>query len=198
MVKFTVITGPMFSGKSEELIRRLKRFQYGKEMIICFKPRIDNRFDVDGIAAKQLDPEKKHFQMTENFPAHSVEHPGEVSLKLSSNHFSVIAFDEAQFFGDWFPGLINSLLDKYKKTDRKITILVAGLDLDAWRRPFGTMPALMAMADEVVKVTAVCFSCGSEANLTQKTGGSKSQIEVGSGDIYEARCRACHTIPDIP
>jgi thymidine kinase len=107
----------------------------------------------------------------------------------------ILTIDEAQFFGPELLEYLDELLEK--KKSKNFTIIVAGLDMDAWRRPFGIMPQLLAMADEVLKLTAICAACNGEnpAIFTQKKGGTGEQVEVGDTGLYEARCRACYYVP---
>lgn len=191
----TIITGPMFSGKSEELIRLLHRANYAKRKILCIKPAMDKRSGNE-IRARKI---KAGVDSGDTrFPAHSVASEKELTeLGIFENdHYDLLAVDEAQFFDNWLINFVQKLLEI--KKDRNFQILIAGLDMDAWRKPFGPVPALMAMADEVKKETAICFAChgkNGSAIFTQKIGGSEKRVEIGTVDIYEARCRVCHIIP---
>ena len=191
MSRLEVITGPMFSGKSEEMIRRLRRFQYAHMSILVVKPKTDTR-QADEIATKLLNDQTGEFEKADKFPALNIDNREELANVIISNNYDVLAIDEGQFFDSWLVEMISHLLHP---TDKYLQIFVSGLDMDAWRRPFGIMPQLMAMADHIYKTKAVCFACGADALFTQKIGGSGQQIEVGSGKIYEARCRKCHTLP---
>ncbi len=194
MTRLEVITGPMFSGKSEELIRRLRRFQYSGKKILVIKPKTDTRQENE-IAAKILNPQTGVFEKADSFPAINVDNPDEVHPYLQNGDYDVVAIDEAQFINAWLIDVLAWHLVWSVKQKKDTQIFISGLDMDAWRKPFGIMPQLMAMADNVYKVKAVCFSCGEEAMFTQKIGGSKQKIEIGSDKIYEARCRKCHTLP---
>lgn len=195
MARLEVITGPMFSGKSEELIRRLNRATYAEQNVLVIKPKIDTRNEKKIASRKKRDKKDTEFQESHSFPAQEVSTSKEFVELVSQHKPDVLAIDEAQFFQEWLLELIDEILDK--ETDTNFKIIVSGLDMDAWKKPFGIMPRLMAMADEVVKLTAVCFKCKKRpANLTHKGGGSSNkQIEVGS-KIYSARCRVCHRLPE--
>jgi len=194
VARLEVITGPMFSGKSEELIRRLRREGYTGKKILAVKPRIDIRTE-ELIAARSKGAAGK-FERTLAFIAKPVDNEKELAALVLSprNGPDILGVDEAQFFGPWFADLVRKLLLR----DYIEKIIVAGLDMDAWGRPFGPMPTLLAMADDVRKETAVCFKCRkASAMMTQKTSkGSGSQIEVGDAGLYEARCRNCWTPPE--
>lgn len=170
-----VICGGMFAGKSELLIHRLKRASYAKKNIIAFKPAIDNRYSVTQIAS------------------HSGQTYKSIAVKLATditdhltNDIDVIGIDEAQFFDDYIIDLVEIL-------SSKVDIYVAGLDLDSAGKPFGSMPHLLAIADKVTKVSAVCMKCGADATRSQRLVNSKEQVMVGASGTYEARCRKCWT-----
>jgi len=193
MARLEVITGPMFSGKSEELARRLRRATYANRRIIVIKPTQDYRKSRSIFAIIQEDPRLKNY---EYLATRTLSHPKELENLINAFRPNMLAIDEAQFLEAEFLEYIEELLEKNKS--RSFTIIVAGLDMDAWRKPFGIMPQLMAMADEVLKLTAICPICLGEngpAIFTQKKGGSGEKIEIGDAKIYEARCRVCHTIP---
>lgn len=180
----TVFAGPMFSGKSEALLARIKRARYARKIVLVVKPHIDNR-TAGEIASRELNEEGK-FKKSSSAPAEIVANPAQLMELVSKTGCDVIAVDEAQFFEPWFVGLAHYLVWELGKD-----IIVSGLDLDAWRKPFGIMPQLLAMADKVHKMNAHCFQCGAEARFTQKLAGGQSQIEVGDADKYEARCAEC-------
>lgn len=194
MARLEVITGPMFSGKSEELIRRLKRATYAEQDVLVVKPKIDTRTSKKISSRRKKDKKDAAFEESDSFPAHELSSAEEFVELVSQHKPDVLAIDEAQFFPKWLLELINELLDKNESSN--FTIIVSGLDMDAWKKPFGIMPQLMAMADEVQKLTAICFKCKKRvANLTYKHGGSSNQqIEVGDAEKYEARDRACHKL----
>jgi thymidine kinase len=193
MARLEVITGPMFSGKSEELARRLRRATYANRRIMVIKPTQDYRKSRSIFAIIQEDPRLKDY---EYLATRTLSHPKELENLINAFRPNMLAIDEAQFLEAEFLEYIEELLEKNKS--RSFTIIVAGLDMDAWRKPFGIMPQLMAIADEVLKLTAICPICLGEngpAIFTQKKGGSGEKIEIGDANIYEARCRVCHTIP---
>ena len=175
-----VICGPMYAGKSEELIRRLNRFEIAKKSVHVLSPDIDNRYGAGHIFSHN----GKSF-IAEQIPIEGK--PVEVNA-------DVIAFDEAQFFE--YRWLIGSVEDALKEG---FTVIVAGLDKDFRGRPFGglTMPYLLAMADKVTKLTAICQVCGNDATMTQRLIDGKPAsfdgptVLVGATDSYEARCRNC-------
>lgn len=174
-----VIVGSMYSGKTEELIRRLRRAQYAQLKVQVFKPVIDNRYHQTHVAS--------HNQtLHEATPLTSI-HDVWTHLKPETQ---VVGFDEGQFFSQ-------ALIDVSQKLAQQgYRVLIAGLDMDWKGQPFEPIPALMALAEEVTKTRAICMVCGNAATYTQKVRGSSSQIEVGSTQQYEARCRL-HFKPEI-
>lgn len=169
-----VITGGMFSGKSEELIRRIRRAEIGKQRTQLFKPIIDNRFDVKRIVSRD----------NRELDAIAVVDSADLRSHLAFG-VRVVGIDEAQFFDDL---LIDVCMEM---ADAGIRVIAAGLDQDYLRRPFGPMPALLAVAEYVSKMHAVCVRCGGPAHYTQRIAGGNSQIEIGD-NTYEARCRVCY------
>src|SRR5271163_3182542 len=159
-----VITGPMFSGKSEELIRRLKRARIARQRVACFKPDIDLRYHRTAIAS--------HSAQTHE----AVTVPNVAHLRQAL---------DAQFFDQAIVQLTVELVHLGKR------VLLAGLDTTFTGDPFGPIPALMAIADEVTKLSAVCIVCGAPAIHTQRLGASRELVVVGAAGVYEARCRAC-------
>jgi thymidine kinase len=182
----TVFTGPMFSGKTEALLVRLSRAKYAKKKILVVKPHKDLR-TVDEIVSRRLKEEEKKFQKYSSMSANTVGSESELIELVNKTNCQIIGADECQFFPDWFVSLT-----EYFAWRRGIDLVLSGLDIDAWRRPFGIMPQLIAIADEVQKFRAICFKCGKEARFTQKLTGSKEQIEIGDADKYEARCGDCY------
>lgn len=182
-----VITGPMFAGKSEELIRRVKTLSYTKMKIIAFKPAIDDRYDKTAIASH--DGAKYEAYAIKN--AHSI-------LELVKEDTQVVAIDEIQFFDMSIVKICEEL------ADRGIRVIAAGLDLDFKGEPFGPMPELLARAEFVTKLSAVCTVCGCAATRTQRLIDGKPAdyndpiIKVGAKENYEARCRKHHIIPNKP
>jgi thymidine kinase len=188
-----VVTGPMFSGKTEELLRILHRSSLAGKKILVLKPKGDTRTENEIASRRKSDLESGEFKKYGSYPAFPVDSPEEAVRLIEEYRPSVLGIDEAQFFQPWMVGVLQELLTQ--NADKDITIVVAGLDMDAWRKPFGIMPELFAMANEVQKETAICFTCKAPAMYSQKLGGGSSQVEVGDAEIYEARCRVCHTIP---
>ena len=171
-----VITGPMFSGKSEELIRRLKRARIARQRVACFKPDIDLRYERAAIAS--------HSQQThEACPVSSVEQM-RAALFPQLDEIEVVGVDEVQFLSPEIIPLTAELVVLGKR------VLLAGLDMTFTAEPFGPVPALMAMADKVTKLSAVCMICGASAIHTQRLGQSQELVVVGATGLYEARCRA--------
>lgn len=175
--RIEVITGPMFSGKSEELIRRLKRAQIAKRRVLCFKPNLDARYHRTAIASHSS-------QILDAHTVANVEGLKAVLFPLIEG-IEVIGIDEAQFFD---PSLVSLSLELLQLGKR---IVIAGLDTSFAGEPFPPIPDLMAVADEVVKLSAVCMQCGAPAVHTQRLGSSQSLVLVGAAGLYEARCRAC-------
>ncbi len=173
-----VICGSMFSGKTEELIRRLRRAQIARRRVQVFKPRIDDRYVQYAIAS--------HSDL--RLEATPVDQPAEI-LKLVSDRTEVIGIDEAQFFAPDIVSVCERLANLGKR------VIVAGLDQDYLGRPFDPVPALMAVAEYVTKTLAVCSHCGAPANRSQRLAAaqaeSSARVVVGAAQTYEARCRRC-------
>ena len=182
-----VVCGSMFSGKTEELIRRLRRAQIAKQKIQVFKPVIDDRYGMQRITSH-------NGLYVEALP---VEDASSI-LDLVEPDTTVVAVDEVQFF-DWEISRVCEEL-----AGRGIRVIVAGLDMDFRAEPFGPMPVLMAEAEEVTKLQAICVVCGHPASRTQRLidGQPASYddpvIMVGASEVYEARCRRCHEVPGKP
>jgi thymidine kinase len=175
--RMEVITGPMFSGKSEELIRRLRRAQIAKQRAACFKPDIDLRYHRSAIASHSA----------QTLEAITVANVGEMKAVLMPKirEIDVIGVDEAQFLDGSLVNLANELVHLGKR------VILAGLDTSFTGEPFPPVPDLMAVADEVAKLSAVCMVCGGQAIHTQRLGSSQELVVVGASGLYEARCRAC-------
>ena len=173
-----VICGSMFSGKTEELMRRIRRAQIAKMGTIIFKPKVDDRYSSEHIVS--------HNQMKLN--SEIVETSDEILTR--SQKAEVIAIDEAQFFDDDIVEICK-ILAKQKKR-----VIVAGLDTDYRGEPFGPMPYLMCEADYVDKLRAICVKCGNPATYTQRTSKDSQRVIIGETDIYEARCRNCYESPE--
>ncbi|MDQ7052973.1 MAG: thymidine kinase [candidate division KSB1 bacterium] len=169
-----VICGSMFSGKTEELIRRLRRAQIAKQEVAIFKPAIDNRYSEDHIVSHS----------EQKIPSISVQNAWQILEK--SGDAQVVGIDEGQFFGMELLDVCNRLADEGKR------VIVAGLDQDYRGKPFEPIPQLLAVAESITKTLAICVKCGSPANRTQRITHDRSRVVVGAADVYEARCRKCH------
>ena len=169
-----VICGSMFSGKTEELIRRLKRAQFANQKIAIFKPAIDNRYSDVDVVSHDL---------------HSITStPVDVPVKMLGipDDVQVVGVDEAQFFDDSIVEVVQTL------ANRGVRVIIAGLVTDFLGKPFGPMPALMAIAEDVQKVHAICVKCGSLANHSHRLSASTNLVELGEKDVYEPLCRQCY------
>ena len=175
--RIEVITGPMFSGKSEELIRRLKRAQIARRKVACFKPDLDLRYHHSAIASHSA----------QTLDAVSVANVEDLKAALMPmlDTVEVVGIDEAQFLDTSLVGLANELMRLGHR------VILAGLDTTFTGEPFAPMPELMAIADEVTKLSAVCMRCGAPAVHTQRLGSNQALVVVGAAGVYEARCRAC-------
>ena len=169
-----IIAGGMFSGKSEELIRRLRRSVIARQRVQVFKPIIDDRFATDEVVSRD---ERRLKAMA---VATSAELLSRVEIGVQ-----VVGIDEVQFFD---AGVVEVCM---QLADAGIRVIAAGLDQDYMRRPFGPMPQLLAVAEEVAKMHAVCVRCRGAAHYSQRLSGGNAQVEVGDSS-YEARCRACY------
>ena len=172
-----VITGCMFSGKTEELIRRLRRAQIAKQTVKIFKPKLDTRYSNDSIVSHN----------DQSLPSILIEDINEV-LNYS-NDAQVIGIDEVQFFNESIVYICNLLASRGKR------VIVAGLDQDYTGKPFEPMPQLLAISEYITKQHAICVVCGNPADKTQRKILESERVIVGAADIYEARCRKCHYIP---
>jgi thymidine kinase len=169
-----VICGPMFSGKSEELIRRLRRAEIARQRVQIFKPAIDERYSADHIVSHN----------DNRIHSIGVSNAAEVEARLDLRT-EVIGIDEAQFLGEAMVDFVVRLADMGKR------VLIAGLDTDYLGRPFHPMPELLAVADEITKTLAICMQCGNPAKHTQRLIANEDLIVVGAAGMYEARCRRC-------
>ncbi|MGC9019249.1 MAG: thymidine kinase [Candidatus Bipolaricaulaceae bacterium] len=182
--KLEVITGPMFAGKTDELLRRVERARIAKKTVALFKPELDTRYASDRVVAHNGRSLPCHLLPTNLSPAvFSALIPKELRETTE-----VFAFDEAHFFGPEFPELCELLVRQGKR------VIVAGLDLNFRGEPFGPMPRLLALADEVLKLTAVCTICGNPATRSQRLINGKPATEgpevlIGGLESYEPRCR---------
>ena len=173
-----VIAGCMFSGKTEELIRRLRRAQIAKQTVKIFKPRIDTRYSESDIVSHN----------EQSLPSILISDINEVTE--FAKDAQVIGIDEAQFFSNDIVDICNKLANGGKR------VIVAGLDQDYKGIPFEPMPQLLAIAEYITKTLAICVNCGNPADKTQRKTTSSERVVVGAADIYEARCRFCHTVHD--
>lgn len=170
-----MITGGMFSGKSEELVRRLRRATIARQKVQVFKPVTDTRFHPEMLVTRD----------NRRLEAIPVRNSQELVESLEEG-VDVVGVDEAQFFD---PGLVEAV---NRLADSGIRVVIAGLDLDYLRNPFGPMPALLTVAEFVDKMHAVCMSCGNIAHYSQRIAGGREQVLVGDTETYEARCRGCY------
>lgn len=173
-----VICGSMFSGKTEELIRRIRRAEIAKMNTIIFKPKIDNRYSSNHVVSHNQSRLKSCL----------VSNTKDIIDK--SIGIDVIGIDEAQFFSDRIVDVCKNLANKNKR------VIVAGLDSDFRGLPFGPMPALMCEADYLDKFRAICIQCGNPASYSQRTTSDYGQVVIGETDFYEARCRNCFEMPE--
>lgn len=169
-----VICGSMFSGKTEELIRRLKRAKFAKQRVEIFKPCIDTRYSETEVVSHD-------HNIIQSTPIESSQ-----NILLLANEVDVIGIDEAQFFDS---GIVEVCIQLANEGYR---VIVAGLDMDFKGTPFGPMPALMAVADDVTKVHAICVRCGAPAYISHRLVAGKSQVLIGETDKYEPICRHCY------
>jgi thymidine kinase len=169
-----VVVGPMFSGKSEELIRRLRRAGIARQRVQIFKPVIDQRYDANGIVSHS------GLEMESDLVKDALE-----ILEKVEPRTEVVGIDEAQFLGESLVEVCMKLADMGKR------VIVAGLDTDFMGRPFEPIPRLLAVAEEITKLLAICVRCGNPAVHTQRLVASEELIVVGAGGMYEARCRRC-------
>jgi thymidine kinase len=169
-----VVCGSMFSGKSEELIRRLRRAQIARQKVQIFKPKFDTRFGEEDIVS--------HSEM--RIPSTNVGSSAEL-LQMVDDNAEVVGIDEGQFFDAELPAVCNTLASRGKR------VIVAGLDQDYLGKPFEPMPQLLAIAEYITKTLAICMVCGNPANHTQRLVVSSDRLLLGAQGTYEARCRRC-------
>lgn len=179
-----VIVGPMYSGKSEELIRRIRRAKIARQKVQVFKPEIDVRYSKDDVVS----------HCGEKEDAIPIKHSNDI-IKLLEEDTEVVAVDEVQFFDDNIVQILNKIADDNKR------VICAGLDMDFRGEPFGCVPKLMATAEFVDKIQAICMVCGNPATRTQRLIDGKPAnyngeiVLIGATESYEARCRKCHEVP---
>lgn len=182
-----VISGCMFAGKTEELLRRVRVLSYGKQKIQLFKPSIDTRYE-----------ESKIVSHTGNSQSSILVKKAKDILDYIDEDSKIVAIDEVQFFDEDIVKVVDKLADS------GIRVMVAGLDLDFRGEPFGVMPELITRAEFVVKLTAICSQCGAPATRTQRIINGKPAdyhdpiIMIGASESYEAVCRHCHSVPNKP
>lgn len=173
-----VIAGCMFSGKTEELIRRLRRAKIAKQSVTIFKPKIDIRYSKEKIVSHS----------EQSLPSILIDSPREILEQCKDAQ--VIGIDEAQFFSNDLVSVVNELANNGKR------VIIAGLDQDYTGTPFEPIPQLLAIAEYITKTLAICVECGNPADKTQRKIVSSERVLVGATDSYEARCRKCHYIPE--
>jgi thymidine kinase len=173
-----VVVGPMYSGKTEELIRRLRRAQIARQRVEIFKPSIDVRYGADHIVSHS---EAK-------IPSRLVATA--IDILPLADEAQVIDIDEGQFLGPELPRVVDQLAESGKR------VIVAGLDQDYRGQPFEPMPQLLAIAEYITKTLAICVVCGGPGSRTQRMRPEGGRVVVGGAGLYEARCRRCHTVPD--
>ena len=178
------ICGSMFSGKSEELLRRIKRGVIAKQKVLLFKPSIDNRYDENRVSTHNGN----------SYDSISIEKSSDILNFVKDTNYDIIGIDEIQFFDNDIVKIINKLADD------GIRVIVAGLDMDFKAEPFHPMPEIMAISEMVTKLHAVCNKCGKEASRSQRLINGKPAkyddpiVVIGASESYEARCRHCHKI----
>ena len=179
-----VICGPMFAGKSEEIIRRVRRIEYAKRKVICFKPGIDNRYSEDEICSHNKTKKKSYV----------ISSSKDIEKYIDNDVYAVVV-DEVQFLDDNIINVCERL------ANNGIRVIVGGLDMDFRGEPFSIMPALLSRAESVTKLTAICVKCGEEATRTQRVVDGVPAfyddpiVIVGASESYEPRCRKCHEVP---
>ncbi|WP_026882089.1 thymidine kinase [Clostridium akagii] len=179
-----VVVGPMYSGKSEEIIRRIRRAKIARQKVQVFKPEIDIRYGKDDVVSHCGEKEE----------AIPINNSNDI-VRLLEHDTDVVAVDEVQFLDDGIVGVLNKIADQNKR------VICAGLDMDFRGEPFGCVPKLMAIAEFVDKIQAICIVCGNPATRTQRLINGKPVIYsdkivlIGATESYEARCRKCHDVP---
>ena len=169
-----VLTGSMFSGKTEELIRRLRRARFAKQKVEIFKPRIEIRYSEEEVVSH------------DDNSIHSTPVDSAANIILLASEVEVVGIDEAQFFDDGLVDVCNQLAYS------GVRVIIAGLDMDYRGKPFGPMPKLMSIAEYVTKVHAICVRCGNLAHYTHRLSEDDKLIVLGETDIYEPLCRVCY------
>ena len=181
--RIEVICGPMFAGKTEELIRRVTRMEYAHKNLLVFKPLIDNRYSIDEVVSHSKYKKK----------AINIKEAKEI-LPYITDDIQAIVVDEVQFFDESMISVLTYLANKV------LRVICAGLDLDFKGKPFGIIPSLLAIAERITKLTSICMCCGEEATRTQRIIDGHEAYDddpvvlVGAKESYEARCRRCHKV----
>jgi thymidine kinase len=170
-----IVCGSMFSGKTEELLRRLTRARIAKQKVEVFKPAIDVRYDEDDVVSHDA-------RKSSSIPVENAS-----QILFYAEDFEVVGIDEAQFFGNELVSVCNELANRGKR------VIVAGLDMDYQGKPFGPIPQLLATAEYVTKVHAICMKCGNLANYSHRTVNDDKLVVLGETDAYEPLCRKCFT-----
>jgi len=173
-----IICGSMFSGKTEELIRRIKRARIARLSVEIFSPKADTRYGVNSLTSHNLS----------SIPSMPVDKAS--AILLPGSQVQVVAIDEAQFFDDELPAVCNALANK------GVRVIVAGLDMDFQGKPFGPVPAIMAIAESITKLHAVCVICGNPALYSYRLSPENGQILIGEKESYEPRCRIHYNLDD--
>ncbi len=173
-----VICGSMFSGKTEELLRRLRRARIANQEVVIFKPALDDRYAADRVVSHDANSLK----------ALPVKDAAE--LAALAGNYDVIGVDEAQFFGEDLVGVLQDLALKGRR------VIVAGLDMDFRGKPFGPVPDLLAVAEYITKLHAICQQCGNLATHSFRLSANEETVELGAKESYEARCRTCYHLGD--
>lgn len=168
-----VVCGSMFSGKTEELIRRLRRAEFANQNVLLFKPKLDNRYSEENVMSHQ----------GSSLQAISIENAEEIYTHLTDQF--IVAIDEAQFFDEKLVEVCSNLAKK------GIRVLIAGLDMDYQGKPFGPMPQLLCIAEYVTKVHAICVSCGNLAQFSHRLNDNTEQVQLGEKENYKPLCRSC-------
>ncbi|MFM6995387.1 MAG: thymidine kinase [Sediminibacterium sp.] len=168
-----VVCGSMFSGKTEELIRRLKRARIANLKVEIYKPATDTRYDTEKVVSHDAN----------SIPSVPIDHAK--NILLLAEHADVVGIDEAQFFDEEIVRVCETLIMQGKR------VIVAGLDMDYLGKPFGSMPQLLAIADFITKLHAICVQCGHLANISHRTSDEKGTVVLGEKNNYEPRCRIC-------
>ena len=168
-----VICGSMFSGKTEELLRIIKRAKFAKQNVEIFKPEIDTRYDEEKVVSHDANE------------IHSTPVPSSSNIIILANNVDVVGIDEAQFFDDGLVAVCNQLANS------GVRVIVAGLDMDFKGKPFGPMPQIMACAEYITKVHAICMRCGELANHSHRINANDKLVQLGETDTYEPLCRNC-------